>query len=106
MSRVIKHIVLIFALCAVVCANALQYTHDVSHHDCESACDSNNDHADTCSLCWFVYHQILSDVHLDVVFIEPYVQSFLVHENDRYTAFLPLPLVHQESNKDPPYFLA
>jgi len=92
MKTLVKHIALVLTWSTVLCAGALQYTHDVSHGGA----------ADGCSLCWFVQHQVASDVGPVPNFIEPHIRPVSVCQNAEYTAFVPLRFVLREGNKDPP----
>jgi len=93
MNTLVKHIALVLTWSALLCAGALQYTHDVSHGD---AAKKN------CSLCWFVQHQMAGDVSSVPNFIEPHIRPVSVCQNAKYTAFVPLRFVLREGNKDPP----
>jgi len=96
MKTFVKHIALIFACCALLCAGALQYAHDVSHGN------AKGDDAEGCSLCWFVLHQTAGAVPSVPDFIEPPVQPVSVCKNSNYLVFIPLRFILRESNKDPP----
>jgi len=91
MNALVKHIAPMVALCTVLCAGTLQYTHDVSH-----------DTADGCSHCWFVQHQIAGDAPPAPDFVDPHTQPISVCQNAEDRTFVPQRFVLRESNKDPP----
>lgn len=100
-----RHIFLWIGLMGLLVTNGLQYTHDLTHHECHS--DSSHEHAstDACSLCWFVSHQVLSDFSIDTVLPEATVSENILD------VYPPIVLAYQgvgsslKSNKDPPHFL-
>jgi len=92
MNAFVKHIAPMVACCAVLCAGALQYTHDVSH----------GDDAESCSLCWFIQHQMAGDIGPLPNVIDPHTEPVSVGQNTEYAVFIPLRFILRESNKDPP----
>lgn len=101
MIRILQYSILFIGLISLTLAFALQYTHDTTYSECHRAMEHHDDE-ESCSLCWFVFHQC-SDIHsFDVLLPEiKAFDRFLIpteHVTIRYR-YVPM---RYEGNKDPP----
>ncbi|MFD2595289.1 hypothetical protein [Sphingobacterium griseoflavum] len=105
MKKLLLHILLVIGLVGLVSASALQYTHHQDHHDCAAATDKHGPDAEHCSLCWFVSHQVLGEIHLASLLPEAESSLVIPAEKARLLVRV-LDQVHLLiSNKDPPVTL-
>lgn len=104
-----RYIRVFMLLAAFLTANALQYTHDISHlhTNVDSYSSTDHHHADAgeCALCWFVFHQMASAFVFDSLLPEVAVQEHVVLLHDRYGVSGEDGLQRLLGNKDPPQYL-
>lgn len=105
MMKIGRYISVIMLLAVFLTANALQYTHDITHdHDCSAADHPGHEHpeADECALCWFVCHQISSPFFFNSLLPEIAIQEYNSPLNELYRLSCQDGIQRSLGNKDPP----
>lgn len=103
--KVGQYIGVIMVLAVFLTANAIQYTHDVTHdYDCSSTHHSDHEHPETeeCALCWFVFHQMASPFIFGSLLPEVAVQELINLLHARYQLTFRDGIECSLGNKDPP----
>ena len=100
-----RYIGVIMMLAIFLTANALQYTHDITHsHNCETAHHEEHQHPfpEECTLCWFVFHQIGPSFIFDVLLPDVAVQERFNTLHGVYHLSCEEGVRRSLGNKDPP----
>src|SRR5690606_7573479 len=103
MGHLLKHIFILLTISTTLLSATLQYTHThetTQHEDCPSA---HHDHtADTCSLCWFMVHQVVDGLQVPTNVISPFEQTIDILHIPERSSFVLLYNVYSRSNRGPP----
>ena len=100
---ILRHIVFYLSLASLALTTSLQYTHDTQHqHDSSGTCSDQENKADTCGLCWFMAHQISTDILSDFATPSPVAHHLFNSAEQHIKPALVLCFLLQKGNKDPP----
>lgn len=105
-KQVLRYVCILVGIIGLLLTNALQYTHNTTHHECETDSHRNAHKKSTatgeCALCWFVSHQVITDFTIEELIPEIAENAIITSTEGSITIGYQSIKLLLKSNKDPP----